>query len=48
MGMFLNFVQYMTGADPEIVVRGVKIWQAKKKKKKRKREEGVRFSVYSA
>ena len=23
MGMFLNFVQYMTGADPGIFVRGV-------------------------
>ena len=22
MGMFLNFVQYMTGADPGIFVRG--------------------------
>ena len=40
MGMFLNFVQYMTGADPGIFVRGGPTYEKNltSKKKQRKRE----------
>ena len=46
MGMFFNFVQYMTGADPGIFVRGGS--NLREKFDKQKQRKRGRFSVYSA
>ena len=41
MGMFLNFVQYMTGADPGIFVRGGPTYGENLTSKNQRKREGV-------
>ena len=45
MGMFLNFVQYMTGADPGIFVRGGPTYRKNLTSKNQRKREGTLVSI---